>query len=73
MKNFTIRTAIMSFALIISSTALQAMDLKHVDVDLNSDGKVTESEILSVIKIHFQKMDANSDSELSFDEWESQN
>ena len=73
MKKITLRTLIFTIGLMISSTGLQAMELSHQDVDLNADGKVTESEIFAVIKSHFLMMDRDSNSELTIDEWEPDN
>lgn len=53
----------------ISASSLQAMTLDVKDVDLNADGKVTEAEILNVVKSHFLMMDKNGDDTLSSAEW----
>ena len=55
------------FGLMASST--QAMELSLSDVDLNADGKVTEAEIINVIKTHFMSMDKDGDATVSGNEW----
>ena len=65
----TIKLVTIGSILAISATSVQAMTLSVKDVDLNADGKVTEAEIVNVVKSHFLAMDKNSDNVVSTEEW----
>ncbi len=69
MKNVKYYSAILAFGLMTAAGSAQAMKIELGDVDLNDDGKVTEAEIVNVIKQHFLMMDADSDAAVSSDEW----
>jgi len=64
-----IKSVTLGSLLAISASSVQAMTLDVKDVDLNADGKVTEAEILNVVKAHFLAMDKNSDSVVTSNEW----
>lgn len=65
-----IKTITLGSLLAISASSVQAMTLEAKDVDLNSDGKVTQAEIESVIRMHFLKMDKDGDNIVSVkSEW----
>lgn len=64
-----IKTITLGSLLAISASSLQAMTLEVKDVDLNADGKVTQAEIESVIRMHFLKMDKDGNDSVSTEEW----
>ena len=64
-----VKSVALGSLLAISASSVQAMTLDVKDVDLNADGKVTEAEILNVVKAHFLAMDKNSDNVVSSTEW----
>lgn len=64
-----VKSVTLGSILVLSVSAAQAMKLEAKDVDLNSDGKVTEAEILHVVKTHFMKMDKNNDHVVTTKEW----
>ena len=66
----TIQSVVLgSFIAVIFSSA-QAMDLTHEHVDLNQDGKVSENEIIAVVKNHFLAMDKDDSHTVSRSEWD---
>lgn len=59
MKHITLRSIIVASGIFFTSVSLQAIEFDHKDLDLNIDGKVTESEIIAVVQTHFLKNDSD--------------
>ncbi len=73
MKVSKLSKSLIAASLFTALGSVQAMEISHKDADLNSDGMVTEAEILNVIKTHFMKMDKDSDANVSLYEWDADN
>ena len=65
----TIQSISLASIMTIAGSTAGAMELSLSDVDLNADGKVTEEEIVNVIRTHFFSMDKDANSVISGQEW----
>ncbi len=69
MKNSKSFKALLAAGLFAAFGSAQAMEISAEEVDLNKDGKVTEAEIINVIKMHFMSMDKDGNESVSMAEW----
>ena len=50
-------------------TVAASNGMKHSAADFNKDGMVTESELVTFVRMHFMTMDKNNDHMVDSNEW----